>query len=125
MPTITRDEAISKLRDRLVAKTDEENCACKVAAEQQLFCHGFDRWSDDELRERYAWIVRKRPGITRGELEQIANSWQLAQQDVKKLPLACDVQARVRDTCRGWQDFDNAELAKFVLQLTGEDVRII
>jgi len=125
MATITRDQAISRLREQLLARTDEDNSICKVAAEQHIFCNGFDRYSEDELRERYAWIARKRPGMTREELEQIANDWQVAQQDVKRLPLACDVQRRVHDTCGGWDDFSNEQLGTFYRQLTGEDVRIV
>src|SRR5215212_3429136 len=111
--SVSREEALSRLRGELVKLTDPETCVCKAAADNHLFCNGFNRYSDDELRRRYAWIVRKRPDITRAELETIANAWQLAQQDVKNLPSACDVQESVRDTCRGWSDFTNDELAEF------------
>jgi len=122
--TLTRTEAIDRLRNELIQMTDEENCACKVAADRGVFCQGFNRYSDQDLRERYWWIVRRRPDLTRADLETIANDWQLAQQDVQRLPLACDVQTRVHDTCRGWNDFTNDELAKFYAQVTGKEVRI-
>jgi hypothetical protein len=122
--TLTREEAIARLRNELVNMTDEENCACKVAADRGIFCGGFRRYTEQELREHYWWIVRRRPEITRAELEKIANDWQLAQQDVQRLPLACDVQTRVHDTCKGWHDFTNEQLEKFYWQMTGKEVRI-
>src|SRR5688572_1418701 len=90
--SITRSEAIELLRQQLVPQTDSENCMCKVAAERGLFCGGFRRFTDQELRDRYWWIVRRQPGITRDDLERLANEWQLARQDVQNLPIACDVQ---------------------------------
>ena len=70
--TITRNEAISRLREVLLSITDEETCVCKAATERNVFCRGFRRLDDKELRERYWWIVRRRPDITREELEGIA-----------------------------------------------------
>ena len=122
---MTREEAIARLREKLVSLTDEENCMCKVAVDRAVFCSGFRQFTDKELRERYWWIVRKRPGITRAELESIANDWQLAQQNIRAVPLACDVQTKVHDTCRGWNDFTNEQLGKFVKQLTGKEVRVV
>jgi hypothetical protein len=107
---MTREEAIARIRERLVSLTDDDSCMCKVAAERGIFCRGFRQWSDGELRERYWWVVRKNPDITRAELESVANQWQLAQQDVRQEGLACDVQASVHDTCRGWEDFSTDDL---------------
>lgn len=121
---MTREEAIARIREQLLSLTDEENCMCKIAAERGIFCNGFRQFTDKELRERYWWIVRKRPDITRQELETIANDWQLAQQDVRELPVACDVQTNVHDTCRGWDDFTNDELRAYLKQLTGEEIRV-
>jgi hypothetical protein len=108
----------------LIQSTDEENSICKVAAERGVFCKGFHRYTDEELRKRYDWIVAKNPLMTRDELERIANDWQLAQQEVYELPIACDVQMKVYDTCRGWNDFTNEQLAKFYYQLTGDEIAI-
>ena len=124
MSDITRDEAITRLRSELVRLTDDEHCMCSVAAERGIFCGGFRQFSDQELRNRYWWIVRRRPSVTREELEAIANDWQLTQQEVKDAPVACDVQARVHDTCRGWEDFTNEQLAQVFQQITGEAVSI-
>lgn len=122
--TITRNEAIARLREQLVRLTDEDTCMCKVATDKKIFCRGFAPLSDATLRERYWWIVRRRPDISRAELELIANDWQLAQQEVREVPLACDVQTKAQDTCRGWLDFDNEQLAQFYNELTGKQVRI-
>jgi hypothetical protein len=122
--TLTRTDAISLLRQALIQNTDEENSICKVAAERGVFCKGFHRYTDEELRKRYDWIVAKDPLMTRDELERIANDWQLAQQEVYELPIACDVQMKVYDTCRGWNDFTNEQLAKFYYQITGDEITI-
>ena len=123
--TVPRQDAIARLRRELLRFTDEENSCCKIAAERGIFCKGFHRYTDEELRKRYDWIADRRPGIGREELESIANDWQLAQQEVFELPMACDVQQRVHDTCRGWNDFTNEQLARFYQQLTGEEISII
>lgn len=123
--TLNRNELIARLRRELMQGTDEENSVCKVAAERGVFCKGFTRFTDEELRKRYDWIVAKNPAMTREDLERIANDWQLAQQEVHELPMACDVQQKVYDTCRGWNDFTNEQLAKFYFQLTGDQIAIL
>jgi len=118
---VSRNELIKMLRTELTGMTDEDTSICKAAAERGVFCQGFHRFGDNELRRRYNWIVRKRPDMTREELETIANDWQLAQQEVREAPLACDVQSRVQDTCGGWTDFTDEQLAAFYKQITGRD----
>ena len=122
--TLNRNEIISRLRRDLMQGTDEENSVCKIAAERGVFCKGFNRYTDEELRKRCDWIVAKNPVMTREDLERIANDWQLAQQEVHELPMACDVQQKVYDTCRGWNDFTDEQLAKFYFQLTGDEIAI-
>lgn len=121
---ITREEAIRRLRQELLKLTDDEHSMCRIAAERGLFCGGFRGMSDDDLRKRYWWIVRRRPEIGRAELESIANEWQLAQQEVREVPLACDVQTKMNDTCHGWNEFSNAQLAQFYQQVTGAVIEI-
>lgn len=125
MATITRTQAITDLREQFLAMTDDDHSMCQVAADRGIFCNGFSRFSDAELRERYWWIVRKRPGITRDEIEALANLWQLAQQDVQRMPCACDVQTKLHDTCRGWHDFTNEQLALYYEQIVGRPVRVV
>jgi hypothetical protein len=123
----SRDEAIADLRRALEALQDDEHSICEVAAREGLFCHGFAQWSFSELRRRYPQITRSRPGLTRRGLEDLANRWQLARQRATGEPTACDVQCKGEHyaQCRGWDEFGNAELEAFHLELCGESVRIV
>jgi hypothetical protein len=38
--------------------------------------------------------------------------------------LSCDVQYRFYETCRGWDDFSNEDLARFCNEVTGLTVAI-
>jgi len=120
--TMVRTDAIALLRTELLKVTSDEKSICQAAAERGIFCQGFRRYSDGGLRRRYSWIDKKRPGASREELENLANSWQLARQEVDQLPIACDVQQKEHDSCLGWDDFSNEDLARFCLDLTGRDV---
>ena len=123
--SIERSEAINVLRSELVKRTDIETSACKFAAEKGLFCRGFARFGDGELRRKYNWINRRRPDMSRQELEEIANRWQLARQEVDALPVACDVQQQEHDMCLGWDDFTNEDLSRFYFELTGKTVVVV
>src|ERR1700730_16581955 len=100
--SIERTEAIDLVRSELLRHTDSETSACKFASERGVLCRGFVRFGDGELRRKFSWITRRRPDMSREELEELANRWQLARQDVNALPLACDVQQMENDMCRGW-----------------------
>jgi hypothetical protein len=119
---ITRWETIQLLRAELLKLTDCETSICRAAADKGIFCNGFNRFGDGELRRRFAWLGDRARSMSREELEEIANRWQLARQEVDGLPIACDVQQREHDTCRGWDDFTNSDLARFYFQLTGVSV---
>lgn len=118
-PDVTRKEAIDLLRSELLKRVNDETCICKAASEQKIFCRGFARYGEREFRARYSWLVTKRPTATRPELEALANEWQLARQEVRHTPLACDVQQSEHDSCRGWDDFSNEDIARFVQELMG------
>ena len=120
--SIRRTEAIALLRAELLKHIDCETSACKFAAERGLFCRGFARFDDAELRRKFDWIVRRRPAMTREQLEEIANRWQLARQDVGELPISCDVQQETHEMCNGWDDFSNEELGVFCAQLLGRKI---
>ena len=119
---ISRTEAIGRLRQHLKSLTDDEHSMCQVAARKGIFCRGFSRWSDAELRKRFAGLVAKRPGLNRWQLEELANRWELARQVVDKVALACDAQTLEHDTCKGWDDFSNEELDRFCADLLALDV---
>jgi uncharacterized protein YciW len=125
MKTMTRQEAIDRLRGRLMEMVDEDHSICEVAAEQGVYCHGFSQWSFDELKERYYWLADRRPNITREELERLANIWQVARSQVLGTPMACDTQALEHDTCKGWDEWDNETLARYIHELCGQQVSVV
>ena len=117
-----RAAVVDFLRSELVRRGDGEKSACKVAQESGILCRGFAKYSDEELRRRYEWITRRNPKMSRKELEEIADRWQMARQDVEGSPCACDVQQKVHDTCRGWDDFSNDDLSRYYYELTGKEI---
>lgn len=122
MKTMKREEAIAALRGALLDLTDDDHSMCLVASKLRVFCGGFSQWKTNELRQRYDWIVKRNPRISRPQLEDLANRWQLARQFVRDVPTACDAQTIEHHTCRGWDDFTDEVLAKYVEELTGEKV---
>lgn len=121
-PRVSRNAAIALIRAALLELVDDDHSMCQVAAERGIFCRGFCRYSDEELRRRYWWLAG--PGLTRKQIEQRANLWQLARQLYHDLPLACDVQQRDRDACNGWDGFSNEFLTQFCRKLTGRELEI-
>ena len=122
--TKTRESLISALRTELARRADGEVSICALAAKSGIFCKGFGRYSDAELQRRFGWIVKPNPSITRGDLEEVVDSWQLARQDVDGVATSCDVQQKEHDMCRGWDDFSNEQLSGFLLELTGRSVAV-
>jgi hypothetical protein len=125
MRNLTRARAIEELRAALLTLVDDDHSFCEVAAREGIVCRGFRQFTDEELRERYEWIVRKHPSASRTELEKLANQWQLARQFVQNQSFACDVQAREHDTCGGWDDISNTMLIEALRKLRGEEVEIV
>lgn len=126
--TCTRPEVISDLRQAIEGLQDDEHSICRIAAERNLFCHGFAQWSFGELRRRYPQIVRGRPRIDRSRLEELADRWQLMRQQMTGKPTACDVQMHERSShqqCRGWDEFSDTDLEAFHAELCGEAVAIM
>ena len=121
---ISRPDLIAAVRDELSRRARGEMSICRLAAETGVFCKGFRRYTDDQLRERYGWISKKSPDAPREELEEIADRWQLARQDVLDEPTSCDVQQLEHDACGGWDDFSDGDLARFLLELTGRKVEV-
>lgn len=119
---LSRVDVVNLLREELVKRANGEVSACKLAADENIFCGGFTRFTDLELRRRYDWIARRHPRMTRAELEEVADRWQMARQEVEGSPLACDVQQKVHDTCRGWDDFTNDDLSRFYYEMTGQEI---
>ena len=124
MRILTRKQAIEDLRAALLTLVDDDHSLCEVAAREGIACRGFRQFTDEELRARYDWIVRKHPGASRAELEALANQWQLARQFVQNEAFACDVQARDHDTCGGWDDITNEMLVEALRKLRDQEVQI-
>ena len=122
--TLNREEAIRAIRAAILGMVDEEHSMCQIAAERGIFCHGFRQDTHEQLKERYDWLAKRRPDASREELEDMANRWQLARQVVLKVPLSCDAQTSDRDSCGGWDDFDNKTLERFYLEILGKEVTV-
>jgi hypothetical protein len=121
-----RGEAISRLRERLIPMTDAECSLCRVAAEGRFFCWGFRRWNDWEFDRRWRDHIGRSTHLSRAQMEEYANLWQLAEQVREDVPLACDVDDRAAGRpCRGWMEFSNDEIAKFCADLLGKDVEVV
>jgi len=120
---VSRPALIAALRDELMQRAGEMSI-CKLAAQTGIFCKGLRRYSDQELRTRYGWISRKNPDASREELEEIADRWQLARQDILGAMSSCDVQQLEHDACGGWDDFTDEQLAVFLRELTGRNVAV-
>jgi hypothetical protein len=121
---LSRDQAIRALRHYLVKLTDEDTSICQVASRKGIFCGGFQQWTDAQFREKYSILVAKRPGLTRRQLEYLANTWQLARQIVDNVSLSCDAQSKEHDTCNGWDSFTDDDLRRFCKEILGAEVTI-
>jgi hypothetical protein len=97
---------------------------CQVAGERGIYCQGFHKLTDEQLHQRHAWLQRRDPSMGRQELEDLANRWQIARQIVRKAPIACDVQTLEKDTCEGWDGFDDPTIARFYKELIGEEIEV-
>lgn len=117
-----RPEAIAQLRAALLALTDEEHSICQVAAERGIFCHGFRRWNAAEFDRRWKFAIGRSTHLSRAQMEEFANLWQLAEQIRSRVTLACDAHGATRGACRGWEEFSNEDLSRFCADVLGKDV---
>lgn len=126
MRTCTRQEAIDDLRLALTKASGDEHSICQVAKEKGLFCHGFAQWKLHELKAQYPQITRSRPHLTRDQMEDLADRWQMARQHVTDCHIACDVQLNESEfqTCKGWDEFEDEQIARFHHEICGEEVQI-
>jgi len=122
---LTRPEAIGRIRTTLAALTDDENCACSVSARYGVLCRGFTKLPDRAFRDRFSWIASTRPQASRGELEQIVTAYHQGRLQVRADGgICCDVETREHCACDGWNQFDDAALERFCLEITGRRVSI-
>lgn len=118
----TRRQAIAGLRAALLELTDDEHSMCQVAAERGIFCMGFRRWNGSEFDRRWRGAIGRSTHLSRAQMEEFANLWQLAEQIRCRVSLACDAQRGNRSACRGWDEFSNAEVARYCSDILGKDV---
>jgi hypothetical protein len=121
---ISREAAVARLRRALISLQEPGKSMCLIAAERNILCGGFGRYTDEDLRERYGSVAEVGGDASRAELEAKANDWQVARTAMERLRIACDVQHRFYETCRGWDDFTNEALADFLLEIAGEQVTV-
>jgi hypothetical protein len=121
---LSRPEAIALLRRKLATMVDDSHCLCEVAARKGIFCHGFERLSDRDLRRRFWWIARKRPNATRAQLDDAISAYYLGRREVTGEAICCDVETREHAGCDGWNQFDNVALEGFVHELLGRRVSV-
>jgi hypothetical protein len=124
MVTMNRNEALAAIRRRLLDFVDEDHSMCQVAGERGIMCHGFSRLTEEQLRKRYSWLLKINPSMRRTELEHLANKWEVARQAVQHVPISCDAQALEKDTCEGWDGFDDETIARFYKELIGQEIRV-
>ncbi len=96
----------------------------EVAGKHGLLCRGFAQWDDAEFRTRFDEVARRRPLAGRGQLEQLANTWQLARQIVEQVPLACDLSPAEHRVCMGWDGFTDDDLARYFQEILGEPIAV-
>ena len=120
----TRARAIGELRRALEGLVDDDRSLCQVAAEQGIFCRGFQRWPDSEFDRRFRTALGRSTHLTRLQMEAFANVWQLAEQIRCRVTLACDAQGPGRGACRGWDEFSNGDLERYCIDILGRNVVI-
>jgi hypothetical protein len=124
-PVWARGDAIARLRAELVRMCDDEHSLCQVAAERGIFCHGFRRWGAAEFDRRWKKAIGRSTHLSREQMEEFANLWQLAEQIRQRVCLACDLNVNGTGACRGWEEFSNEDLTRFCADLLGQEVQIL
>jgi len=120
-----RDDAIARLRAALIRLCDDEHSLCQVAARRGIFCHGFRRWDAAEFDRRWKKAIGRSTHLSREQMEEFANLWQLAEQIRHRVTLACDACLQPAGACRGWSEFSNEELSRFCGDVLGTPVRVV
>ncbi|MEI6084282.1 MAG: hypothetical protein WCS70_08270 [Verrucomicrobiota bacterium] len=121
----TREEAIQRIREFLVANQRSEETTCQAAARAGIFCHGYDQWSVAQLRDRYPWLAKKMPEDTpREEFLKLIVAWDGARQLATHSATTCDAKSVDREGCLGFDRFSSAQLKRLCPQLFNADDEI-
>lgn len=114
----TREQAVNRVRDFLVANTGEDETTCQAAARLGIFCHGYDKWTVDQLRHLYPWLARKLPAdASREELLKLIVAWDGARMLVHKSSTTCDAKTLDHEGCLGFSRFNNDQIKRLFPQL--------
>jgi hypothetical protein len=114
----TREEALRKIRQFLVETRRSDETTCQTAARMGIFCHGYDKWTTDQLRQLYPWLAKKMPTETpREEFLKLVAAWDGARQLVHKVETTCDAKSLDHEGCLGFDRFSNAQLKRMFPQL--------
>jgi hypothetical protein len=120
-----RSEAITRLREKLAGSLDGDRSMCAIAAENGIFCRGFDRWNDHEFDRRWRDHIGRSSHLTRRQMERYADLFAEAERVRCGASIACDAFAARPGPCRGWNEFSNSELAQFCSDLLGDDLIVV
>lgn len=118
----TRPQAVAVLRGELERLADGEHSTCHIAAERGIFCRGFRRFDDHEFHSRWSPVLGESTHLNRGQIERLADVWELCEQVRQHVRVTCDARAASPGPCRGWYEFSNATLGRFCSELLGRDV---
>ncbi|HTS17746.1 MAG TPA: hypothetical protein VMP11_09255 [Verrucomicrobiae bacterium] len=121
----TRDEALTKIREFLAASTRPDETTCQAAARLGFFCHGYDQWGTEQLRQMYPWLAKKMPADTpREEFLKLIIAWDGARTLARKSPTTCDAKATDHEGCLGFDRFSNHHLKRMFPTLFRPDDEI-
>jgi hypothetical protein len=121
----SRAEALEKIRQFLVANTREDETTCQAAARAGLFCHGYEQWTTEKLRELYPWLAKRMPPDTpREEFLKLVVAWDNARMLVHRAPTTCDAKALDHKGCLGFERFSNDHLKRMFPKLFKPDDEI-
>jgi hypothetical protein len=120
-----RDEAVARLRKALLTLVDGEHSMCQVASEHGIFCRGFGRWNASEFDRRWRSAIGRSTHLSRAQMEEFANLWQLSEQYRQRVSLACDAASNAHGGCRGWDEFSNADLSRFCAEVLASSVQVV
>lgn len=121
----SREDALKKIRQFLVAQTKPDETTCEAAARLGIFCRGYDQWSREQLAAMYPWLAKRAgPDASREELLRLVIAWDGARQLVHKTSTTCDAHMIDHESCLGFDRFSNAQLLKMFPQLFQPDDEI-
>jgi hypothetical protein len=121
----TREEALKQIRELLLANTRSDETTCQVAARLGIFCHGYERWTLEQLRQLYPWLARKMPQNTsKEEFLKLITAWDGARMLAHRAPTTCDAKATDHEGCLCFDRFGNQQLKRMFPQIFGSDDEI-